>query len=145
VPLNGMRDLTGCRHKPNCPVTGETWPDSSHDVVYFRTRLHTGCAAGSLRAKIRDDDNVAAKQKKVEGNIDFGIFDSKVVLLWVLDESSRRWKRGEVVLDERRVKEYAEFFDALFREATGFRPQKKGGGVELMCRSGDVRHITVAC
>ncbi|MEK6303225.1 MAG: hypothetical protein AABO41_21140 [Acidobacteriota bacterium] len=53
---------------------------------------------------------------------DFGLFDSRIVLLWFLDEK-RMLVEGKVLCGGESLERYRNFFDTLYGEATAYEPE----------------------
>jgi len=89
-----------------------------------------------FRSRIDDVPELAAAlSKQGQGlNIDFGIFDSDIVLLWFLDEN-RNFTGGRILCGEEQVKSYIDFFDALFSGPAEPWP-RRGASQALKKRAG---------
>jgi hypothetical protein len=71
------------------------------------------------RSKIQTHVGLKGKASKLK-TIDFGLFDSRFVLLWHLNDN--RNIDGGSVLVQQNVDLYRSFFDSLFTEADVFKP-----------------------
>jgi hypothetical protein len=71
------------------------------------------------------DNNLIAKRKRIGNNIDFGLFDSGKVLLWLLNEKTRQVEGGRVLFGTEHFNPYSDFFEAIFDEAADFQPRDR--------------------
>jgi len=83
---------------------------------------------------ICNDTNLRNKLDKLD-SIDFGLFDSKIVLIWLLDKDSRHVIGGRILFDVDRFNQYKDFYESVYTEAEyftseGFTPSKGRLGVE---------------
>jgi hypothetical protein len=73
------------------------------------------------RKKIEENSELAAMLADLGGNIDFGLFDSDIVLVWYLNPD-RSVKGGAILFGEEQFMPYYNFFEALFAVATWWLP-----------------------
>ena len=72
---------------------------------------------GILREEIENNPLLRKPlRNQLGGQIDFGIFDDMVVLVWTLDDK-RKPKGGKVIVGDTRVAAFRAFFDDLVQEA----------------------------
>lgn len=79
---------------------------------------------------ICDDTNLAEPWNKVDRYIDFQIYDSEVVLVWVLNEDSQRIESGKIFVSRKKIDQFKDFYVALLREAHYFDPNEPTPGFE---------------
>lgn len=100
--------------------------DNDAELVRLEPTLQSQYKAGLnvrylQRNKIDSDRELAAMLSKLDGNIDFGLFDSDIVLLWHLN-SDRDVKGGTILFGKEQFTPYYNFFEAIFRAATPWPP-----------------------
>jgi len=60
------------------------------------------------------------KQTKSMETVDFGIFDSEIVLLWLLNSTTRKPEGGRILTGHENVERYQKYFNALRLNSTEF-------------------------
>ena len=72
----------------------------------------------NLRGIVREEIDQVKELKdglsKLDNQIDFAIFDDRVVLIWHLDQTTREVTGGSVVVSEREVLNFASFVTSLY-------------------------------
>jgi transcriptional regulator with XRE-family HTH domain len=102
--------------------------ENQHELARYEPEMKKQVAAPALdvryvlRGRIGEKPHLAAKLKKL-ASIDFQLFDDNIVLLWILNETTRGVEGGRILVGPQSCKVYADFFDALYREAVAYDPE----------------------
>jgi len=96
------------------------------EIWAFREQEASGMNVKYIFESAIDADPVLAAKRAAVGELDFGVFDRRQVLMWKLD-AQRKVDSCRVLLDPVKADEFAQFFDVLFAHPEARRLPKVSG------------------